>query len=45
MLFCVLRSAGWDGMKNGACSFLAHTARKLAQNPLETFGVYFSLKG
>jgi len=39
--FCVPRSAGWDGMKNRACSFLAHTARKLAQNLLEPFGVYF----
>ena len=35
------RPLGIPTMKNRACSFLAHTARKLAQNPLEPFGVYF----
>ncbi len=33
-------SGGWGGNRIGACSSLAHTARKLPQNPLESFGVY-----
>ena len=33
-------SGGWGGNRIGACSSLAHTARKLPQNSLESFGVY-----